>query len=233
VAVPEGQAVPLPDGYGLVEAGGLPETFFTIMQTLVMRAGLEPGMTVLVHGASGGIGAAAILVGRALGASAIGIVSSAEKAGYVRGLGAVAAIDRTREDFVARALELTGGRGADRIVDVAGGPLEAQNLEASAPSGHIVVVSTQAGGSAEIPLHRLMARHLTISGSLLRPQPAGTKAAIADRLVRDVWPKLGALPRQRMATFPLAAAAAAHRAMEAPEHYGKTLLVTPFGESAG
>lgn len=233
VAVPEGQVLPVPPGYGLIEAGGLPETFFTMMQTLVMRAGLEPDMTVLVHGASGGIGAAAILVARIFGARAIGIVSSPEKAAYVLGLGALAAIDRTTEDFLARTLELTEGRGADRIVDVAGGPTAAQNIEAAARFGHIVVIATLAGRTAEIPLYRLMARQLTISGSTLRPQTSATKAAIAARLLHDVWPKLGALQRQRLHTFPLTEAAAAHRAMEAPEHYGKTLLVTPFGETLG
>jgi NADPH2:quinone reductase len=233
VAVPAGQVLPIPDGYGLIEAAALPETFFTVMQTLVMRAGLEPGMTVLVHGGAGGIGGAAILIARACGARAIAVVSSPGKAAYAEGLGAFASIDRKREDFVARTLELTGGNGAERIVDVVGGPVEAQNMEAAALFGHIVVISRQAGGTSEIPLFRLMARQLTISGSTLRPQSAAAKAAIAARLRTGIWPKLPGLPHPKVNPIPLAEAAEAHRRMEAPDHYGKTLLVTDFGASSG
>ena len=77
VAVPAGQVLPLPKGWSLIDAAALPETWFTVTQTLVMRAGLAPGMSVLIHGAAGGIGGAAIQVCRILGADPIAIVSSA------------------------------------------------------------------------------------------------------------------------------------------------------------
>ena len=150
VAVPLGQVLPLPTGYGLVEGAALPETFFTIMQTLVMRAGLAPGMPVLVHGAAGGIGGAAILIAQALGARAIAVVSSAEKADYALSSARSPPSTGRAEDFVARTLELTGGNGADRIVDMAGG--EQRRAATSMPSaryGHIVQVSTLGGAQRE------------------------------------------------------------------------------------
>jgi NADPH2:quinone reductase len=230
VAVPAGQMLPRPQGWSWAEAAALPETFFTIMQTLVMRAGLEPGMAVLVHGGAGGIGGAAIVIATALGAHAMAVVSSAEKAAYATGLGAVATIDRTHEDFVARARELTGGRGADRIVDVVGGEVTARNLRAAAHGGHILLIGTLGSRTAELPLGLILVHQLTISGSVLRPQSNETKAAIAGRLRTHIWPRLAAMPRPRVKTVALTDAAAAHRSMEASDHYGKTILVTALGE---
>jgi NADPH2:quinone reductase len=224
VAVPAGQVLPLPGGYSMFAGAALPETFFTVMQTLVMRAALEPGMHVLVHGAAGGLGGAAILIATALGARAIAVVSSEEKAAYALSLGAVAAIDHTREDIVARTRELTGGNGAERVLDMAGGAVTAQNLDAVRRYGHIVLVATQGGGDATLPLNKLVARQLTLSGSTLRPQPPETKAGIAAKLGELIWPNLAAMPKQRLRTFPLADAADAHRALEDRRHIGKIVL---------
>jgi putative PIG3 family NAD(P)H quinone oxidoreductase len=232
VAVPAGQALPIPDGLAMATVAGLPETYFTVMQTLVMRAGLEPGMSVLVHGAAGGIGGAAVAMARLLGARPIAVVSSDEKADYALALGAEAAIVHGREDFVARALELTGGKGADRIVDVTGGEATARNIEAAARGGHIVLVATQGGGSATLPLNKVLHKQLTLSGSTLRPQSAATKAAIAAQLRRLVWPHLQApgYPKPTVTTFLLADAAAAHRRLEERGFFGKAVLVTAFGQ---
>ena len=144
VVVPEGQVLPVPARWSMVSAAALPETFFTIQQTLVMRAGLSPGLNVLIHGAAGGIGGAAIQIARLFGAQPIAIVSDATKAAYAKTLGAEAIIDRSREDFVARTLELTGGKGADRIVDIVGGETLNRNLVAAARGAHILVVATLA-----------------------------------------------------------------------------------------
>ena len=230
-AVPSGQVLPIPEGWSLIEAAALPETWFTITQTLVMRAGLEPGMTVLVHGAAGGIGGAAIQIATILGARAIGVVSSPAKADYARRLGATATIDYTQEDVAARALELTDSKGVDRVVDIIGGPMTEKNLAASARSGHIVQVSTLGGANASLSLRTMMATQLTLSGSTLRPQTAETKAAIASRIRADLLPALSApgFVNPTITSFPLAQAADAHRAMEARQHVGKIVLVTAFG----
>jgi len=228
VAVPAGQVLSVPEAWSFAQAAALPETWFTVTQTLVMRAGLEAGMSVLVHGASGGIGGAAIQIATILGARAIGVVSSPEKADYARQLGAVATIDHTREDIATSALDLTDGRGVDRVVDIIGGAMTEINIAASARGGHIVQISTLDGASAKVSLRTMMAKQLTLSGSTLRPQDAATKAAIATRIRADLLPALSApgFIKPRVTTFPMRDAAGAHRAMEARNHLGKIVLLT-------
>jgi NADPH2:quinone reductase len=231
VAVPAGQVLPVPRGWSLPQAAALPETWFTVTQTLVLRSGLEPGMTVLVHGAAGGIGGAAVAISAILGARPIGVVSSPEKAAYATSLGAFATIDRMRDDIAERALALTDGRGVDRVVDLLGGAMAAVSIAACARGAHIVQIATLAGSSAKISLGTLMARQLTLSGSTLRPQTSATKAAIAARIQADLLPALNqpGFVRPTLRTFPLAEAAAAHQAMEQRAHAGKIVLLTPFG----
>lgn len=233
VAVPEGQVLPLPRGWSLPLGAALPETYFTIQQTLVMRAGLAPGMTVLVHGAAGGLGGAAIGIARIHGARVLAVVSSPEKAAYVERLGADAHIDRSREDLVARVRELTDGRGVDRVIDIVGGETLARSLEAAAIEAHILVLATLSGAHAEINAGLIVGRRLTLHGSTLRPQPPAVKAAIAAGLADRVWPALaeGRIAPPALRTFPLAAAAEAHRAMEGRGHFGKLVLLTAFGET--
>jgi NADPH2:quinone reductase len=234
VAVPAGQVLPVPEGWTLAEAAALPETWFTVTQTLVLRAGLAPGMSVLVHGAAGGIGGAAIQIATILGASAIAVVSSPAKAAYATRLGAVATIDYTTEDIVARAQALTDGHGVDRVLDIIGGAMAQTNIDACARGAHIVQVSTLDGGNAQISLRTLMARQLTLSGSTLRPQTAATKAAIAEHIRTHLLPALSApgSVKPAITPFPFDQAPAAHRAMEARTHLGKLVLVTPFGAQA-
>lgn len=233
-AVPAGQVLPCPTGWRLADAASLPETFFTIEQTLVRRAGLAAGMSVLVHGASGGLGGTAIQVAKQFGARTIASVSSPEKAKYAVLLGADHLIAYTHEDFVARTLELTDGKGADRIIDVVGGGYLKRNIEAAAPGGAIVQLAFLGGAKAEIVLPPILMKGLTLIGSVLGPQPGEVKAVIARNLEADLWPALdaGTIGPQRIRHFALAEAVAAHQEMEADDHYGKIILVTPFGLTA-
>lgn len=231
VAVPEGQVLPLPAGWNLAAGAALPETFFTVQQTLVMRAGLEPGMQVLIHGAAGGIGGAAIQICRVHGAAPIAVVSSPEKAAYARALGAAEVIDHTREDFVARVREITGGRGVDRVLDMVGGDYLPRNIEASARGGHIVQVASLDSGPSSISAGALVMKWLTLSGSTLRPQSTAAKAAIGQSLLADIWPALadGRVRPPRIRALPLAEAPRGHAAMQARENYGKIIMLTAFG----
>lgn len=233
VSVPAGQVLPLPPGWTMRSGAVLPETFFTVEQTLVMRAGLEPGMHVLVHGAAGGIGGAAVQIARHLGAIPIAVVSDEAKARYALELGAAAFIRRDEEDFVARTLELTGGRGAERILDIVGGDTLDRNISAAARFGHIVLVSTIAGPEARINAARLLMKQLTLSGSTLRPQSRQAKAAIARHLLDHLWPALadGRIRSPRLTAFALADAPRAHAELERRDHYGKIVLFTPWGAS--
>lgn len=232
VAVPAGQVLPLPPGWSLLAAAALPETFFTVQQTLVMRAGLRADMTVLVHGAAGGIGGAAIIISRLLGALPIAVVSSPEKAAYARRLGAAHGIDHTSEDIVARTLALTDKRGADRVVDIIGGDMLQKNIAASARGGHIVIVSTLSGAHSDINAGHILVKQLTLSGSTLRPQPSLVKAEIARSLRETVWPALASAPRPRILALPLASAPLGHATLERRSFFGKLVLVTPWGETA-
>lgn len=227
-AVPSGQVLLAPESWPLADAAALPEVWFTVTQTLVMRAGLASGMSVLITGAAGGIGGAAIQAALILGATPIAIVGSAEKAEYVRGLGATAIIRHDTEDIVARTREFTDGRGADRIIDMLGGDATARHIEAAARFGHIVQVATLSAPDASLPLNKLVTKQLTLSGSTLRPQSPETKAAIAAHLREHLWPALNdpQLPRPKIRRFALGQAAEAHRAMENRAHYGKIVLLT-------
>src|SRR3569623_246746 len=190
VTVPAEQVLPAPANWSLVAAAALPETWFTITQTLVLRAGLQRGMSVLVTGAAGGIGGATIQISRILGADPIALVSSDEKAAYALALGARAAIRHDREDVTVRVRELTAGKGVARIVDMVGGDSTARNVGLLANGGHLVVVSTQADRNANISLGRMVANDLTISASRLRPQSPQTKAAIASQMHERLRPGL-------------------------------------------
>lgn len=226
-AVPAGQVLRVPEGLGMERAAAMPETWFTITQTLVMRAGLLPGMRVLIHGAAGGIGGAAIQIALASGAEPIAVVSSPEKAAYAESLGARAVIDHSRTDFVAAALEATGGRGADRIVSLAGGDMIARNIQAAATGAWIVQLAGLSGDRVEIGIGRLLAKDITLIGSTLRKQDSATKAAIAAELERRFWPAIGdgrIVPPEPRA-YRLEAAAEAHRAMEERGHFGKLVLL--------
>lgn len=233
VAVPEGQVLPLPNGWSFEAGAALPETFFTVQQTLVLRAGLAPGMWVLIHGAAGGIGGATIQICRLYGARPIAVVSSRDKADYARTLGAEAVIDHTQEDFVERAKALTGGRGVDRVLDMVGGDYLARNMAASARGGHIVQIAALDQAKSEISAGQLVMKWLTLSGSTLRPQDAASKAAIAASLRRDVWPALadGRIRPPRLRVGDLTDAARAHAAMEERASFGKIVLRTAFGQS--
>lgn len=231
VAVPAGQVLPLPQDWSLIEAATIPETCFTVEQTLVMRAGVSTGMWVLIHGGAGGIGGAAIQMSRLHGAKPIAVVSSAEKANYALSLGAEAVIRHDTEDFVARTVAITAEHGADRIIDMVAGENLERNIAASARFGHIVLLATAGGAKAEINAARLMMKQLTLSGSTLRPQTSEAKAAIAASLRANLWPALadGRILKPRLQRFALADAPAAHRALETRANYGKIVLVTDFG----
>ncbi len=161
VAAPEGQVLPLPQNLGFTTGAALPETYFTIQQTLIMKAGVSAGMSVLIHGAAGGLGGAGIVIASLYGASVFAVVSSEEKAVYARALGAAAVIDRRDEDVVTRVKALTAGRGVDRVVDIVGAATLAGSIAATAVEGHILVLATLAGAHAEINAGLIVGRRLT------------------------------------------------------------------------
>ena len=227
VAVPQGQALPLPPGWSAIEAAALPENAFTVYDNLVSRARLRPGERVLVHGGSSGIGTTAIMFATALGATAIATAGTPKKCAACIALGAAAAINYRAADFVAEVNRITDGRGVDVVLDIVGGDYIARDLACLALDGRIVALSTQRGRTVELDLGRLFATRGTILASSMRPRSAREKAAIARELERHIWPLLPA--REAIvpvidAVYPFERAAEAHARIERSAHIGKVVL---------
>ena len=226
VAVPQGQLLPVPDGVSLIDAAGLPETACTVYATVFQQARLTPGETILVHGGAGGIGTMAIQLAKSFGARVICTAGAPAKLDRCIELGADLAVSYVRDDFVPAVDVFTGGRGADVILDIVGGPYLARNVAALATGGRLLVVSTQGGTSAELDLQMLMRKRASILASTLRARPSAEKAAIVAGVREQVWPLISA-GRVRPVTdrvLPMADAADAHRVMEQGTHVGKILL---------
>jgi NADPH2:quinone reductase len=223
----EDNALPVPEGLSMVEAGAIPETFFTVWTNVFERARLTPGETLLVHGGSSGIGTTAIMLAKALGSRVLATAGSAEKCKACEALGAERAINYRAEDFVAVTKSETGGKGADVILDMVGGDYVARNLQAAAMHGRIVNIAFLRGSKVEVDLLPIMLKRLTLTGSTLRPRTVAEKAEIARALETTVWPLIeaGKVKPQIYQTFPLAQAAEAHRLMESDVHIGKIVLV--------
>jgi NADPH2:quinone reductase len=225
---PAPQCLPIPRGMSAVDAAAIPETFFTVWTNVFDRGRLAAGESLLVHGGSGGIGTTAIQLARAFGASVFATARSAEKCAACERLGAMRAINYRDVDFAAVTREATAGRGVDVILDMVGGDYFPRNIDALAIGGRLVQIATLGGPRSQIFLPAVMQRRLTITGSTLRPRSVAEKGAIAKALLERVWPLLdeGRVRPIVYKTFPLRAAADAHRLMESGEHIGKIVLVT-------
>jgi len=225
-SAPAAQCLPIPHGFSMIEAAGLPETFMTVWTNVFQRGRLVAGETFLVHGGTSGIGTTAIMLAHAFGARVLATAGSPEKARFCETLGAERGIDYRAEDFVAVAKELTNGAGVDLILDMVGGDYTQRNFSALAIEGRLVQIAFLGGAKVSLDLTPLMAKRLTFTGSTLRPRSVAQKAAIAAELEEKVWPLLnsGALKPIIHATFPLHAAADAHRLMESSAHIGKIIL---------
>ena len=224
---PAPQCLPVPAGLGMIEAGALPETFFTVWSNLFDRARLQPDETLLVHGGSSGIGTTAIQVASRLGARVITTAGSADKCRTCLQLGAARAVNYKEEDFVEAAMDFTKGRGVDVVLDMVGGDYIQRNIKAMATDGRHVSIAFLKGSTAEVNFMPVMLKRLTLTGATLRPQSVERKGEIARALRRHVWPLIakGEIKPVIHATFPLAEAAAAHRLMESSLHIGKIVLV--------
>ena len=216
----------MPEGLSFEAAAGLPETVFTVYANVFEHGALKAGETLLLHGATSGIGTTAIQMAKAAGAKVIATARGADKAGAALALGADVAVDAAAQDFaeIARA-----AGGADVVLDMVGGDYFARNLEALNTGGRIVYIAAQAGGEIAVPIFRIMQKRAVITGSTLRPRDADEKARLAAEVERVVWPWIaaGKVAPQVDRTFPLAEAAAAHAYLEAGGHVGKVVLTVP------
>ena len=216
-------ALPIPGNLSFIEAGALPETVFTVYANVFEHGDLKAGETIMIHGATSGIGVAAIQMAKAAGARVIATGRGADKANQALELGADIAVDTSSEDFeaVARA-----NGGVDVVLELVAGPYFPKNIEALNTGGRLVHIASLGGGTVELPIMKLMIKRLIVTGSTLRPRLADEKARLTGEIERVVWPWVapGKVKAIVDRTFPLADAAAAHAFLEGGAHLGKVVL---------
>ena len=225
VAVNADHCLPIPDGVDIVDAAGLPETYFTVWSNVFFQHNVAAGQNFLVHGGAGGIGSTAIQIAAALGLNVFTTADSDEACRYCKDLGAAKAINFNEEDFVSIVRE---SGGADIILDIIGGDYVARNIKAARADARIIQLAFNKGSKIDIDLMPLMLKRLKLTGSTLRSRPDSFKSAVANDLKRTVWPFFSSAQRRlkttTFATFPLANAAEAHSLMESANQRGKILL---------
>lgn len=218
--------LPVPDGLSLAEAAAIPETLFTVWHNVFERGHARDGEVLLVHGGTSGIGSMTIMLGGLFGLGVIATCGGEAKCAAARAIGADHVIDYEAQDFVGEVRSITGGAGANVILDMVAGDYTARNLACLAEDGRLVTIATLGGRLAEIDMTGLMVRRQTITGSTLRPRSDAFKALLAQEIAQNAWPLVeeGALRPVMDRIFPLAEAGAAHARMEAGQHIGKIVL---------
>jgi putative PIG3 family NAD(P)H quinone oxidoreductase len=228
VAVPAEQVLRIPDGVDVVTAASLPEVAATVYSNLIMTAQLQAGETVLIHGATGGIGTMAIQLAKAFGARVATTAGTGEKVGTAKAfLGADIAINYSEEDFPESLRRQNGGKGADVILDVVGAKYLQQNVDALADYGRLIVIGLQGGAKGELDLGQLLRKRAAVVATALRPRPVAEKGAILNAVRESVWPLIsdGRIRPLVAKTFPLDQVRAAHKYFDSGDHVGKVLLV--------
>ena len=226
VAVHAGCAIRVPAALSDQEAAALPEVFMTAYFNFFMLAAIQRGESALIHGGGSGVGTASINLLKLAGVRSIVTAGTDAKCEQCLRIGASVAINYNAGPFAPKVIEATSGRGADVILDSIGAAYLGQNLEALAQDGRLVLIGLMKGAQAEINLLAVLRRHLRIFGSTLRSRPAAEKAAIVASFLQRFGDALerGQIKPPIHQVFPLAEAAAAHRMMQASEHFGKIVL---------
>ncbi len=225
VVVRAEQALALPSGLDPATAATVVQAYGTGLFALELRAGLKEGETLLVLGAGGGVGLAAVDVGRALGARVFAAASSAEKRAAALGMGAEAAIDYTTEDLKARARELAGGTGVDVVYDPIGGDLAEPAIRALGEFGRYLVVGF-VGGIPKVPTNQVLLRNRAVVGvewggwAIFHPEES---ARLIDRLIGLL--DEGRLHPAAPSSFPLGDGPKVLARLVARELTGKAVLV--------
>ena len=215
--------LPIPQGLDFVQAAVLPETVFTVFANVFEGGALKAGETLLIHGATSGIGVTAIQMAKAAGARVIATSRGADKAAAAKALGADISLDAKSDDLEAQIRE---AGGADVVLDMVGRDYAALNLNSLNAGGRWVVIASLTGPKVEMDLQRIMLKRLTLTGSTLRSRPADEKARLTAAVEATAWPWVasGKVKPPVQAVFALEQAADAHAELEAGGHIGKIVL---------
>ncbi len=225
-----GRVLPLPtDSLALTQAATLPIALQTMHDALVTNGGLEAGDSVLIQGASSGVGLMGLQIARLLGASLVAGTSTNEvRRARLGEFGAELALDSSDPDWVAQIRQATDGKGVDLIIDQVSGPLINASMHAAAIRGRIVNVGRLGGNSADFNFDLHALKRLSYIGVTFRTRNRYEVREITRRMREDLWPALAAgelhLPVDR--EFPLQDAVAALDYMAENRHFGKIVLRT-------
>ena len=227
VVVPAQACVPLPDGFTMVDAAAFIMTYATSHHALIDRAALRAGETVLVLGAAGGVGTAAIQIAKAVGARVIAAASTDEKCATCTSLGADGTINYSTQNLREALKTLTGGKGPDVVYDPVGGDFAEQAFRSIAWRGRYLVVGFAAGPIPSLPLNLALLKGASIVGvfwgDYARREPASNAAMMAE-LAR--WYGEGKIKPVIDTTMPLAELKSAYAHMGTRGVKGKLVMVT-------
>lgn len=217
----EGQIHPLPDCVTFEAGAGVNIPYATACRAICFKAHAQASEIALIHGASGGVGTAAVQIARALGLRVIGTAGSERGLALVKDQGAHEVLDHRTHDYPDRLMKLTDGRGVDVIIEMLANVNLARDLALLARNGRVVIVGSR--GPIEINPRDAMARDASIMGLMLFNAPEKELASIHEILAAGL--KKGELRPVVGRTFPLADASKAHHAVMEPGAYGKIVLV--------
>jgi NADPH2:quinone reductase len=226
VALDAGRVIPIPDAMDFVTASAFVFTYGTSHHALKDRARLRAGETLLVLGAAGGVGLAAVEIGRVMGARVIAAASTDDKLAVCREHGAAEGINYATEDLKERAKQLTGGQGVDVVYDPVGGDFSEAALRATAWNGRFLVVGFAAGPIPRIPLNLVLLKGCQIVGvfwgAFTAREPERNRANLRELMA---WYTTGKLRPRVSAVYPFARAAEALREIAERRVKGKVVLV--------
>ena len=223
---PVPQVLPIPTGLTFIEASGIPENYFTVWTNVFDRGQLQKGETILIHGGSSGIGTTAIQLCHQFGARIISTAGSDEKCGVCKSLGADHVINYKTQDFEAETKAITGGKGANVILDMVGGNYIQKNINCLALEGRLIQIAFLQSSINQLDLMAVMTKRLTITGSTLRPRTVEQKGEIARALSKEIWPLFNDKKIKVLVdtVLPLSRTSDAHALMESSTHIGKIVL---------
>ncbi|MBL8961965.1 MAG: NAD(P)H-quinone oxidoreductase [Gemmatimonadetes bacterium] len=228
VTVPAVTLVRIPEALDWDTAGAIPEAFMTAHDALRTQGGLQQGESVVVHAVASGVGLAVAQLGHAFGARVFGTTRTPAKLELARqyGMSDGLVMDRELGGLRDRVLAFTSGRGAEVVIDLLGGPYVAANTELAAVRGRIVLVGAIAGSQVTMDLRRLLARRLTLRGTVLRSRSTQEKAEVARGFEQEVVPLLsdGRARAHIDRIFDLADIQEAHRWVESNSSAGKVVI---------